>query len=67
MASTGGPREGTAVETIPGVAPIARARDDGTRGLLTRLNFRAYPRVKIALHWFVGQVLRTNALSGGLD
>ncbi len=35
-------------------------------GPLTRLNFRAYPRVRIAVHEFFGQVLRTTALSGGL-
>ena len=67
MALTGGPKEGTAVETIPGVSPIARARDDGTRELLTRLNFRAYSRVKIALSVFAGQISRTNAPSWGLD
>jgi len=35
--------------------------------LLTRLNFRAYPRVRIASHEIVGQGLRTSARSGGLD
>jgi len=35
--------------------------------LLTRQNFRAYPRVRIDLYEFVGQVIRTSALSGRLD
>jgi len=36
-------------------------------GLLTRLNLRAYPRVRIAVHEFLGQVFRSCALLGGLD
>jgi hypothetical protein len=36
-------------------------------GPLTRLNLRAYPRMRIDEHEFVGQFHRTDALSGGLD